>query len=67
MLACPITNQVKGYSFEVVLPSGLPVTGVVLADQVKSLDWQARRIRPAGQAPEDVIDEVFGKLQTLLS
>jgi mRNA-degrading endonuclease toxin of MazEF toxin-antitoxin module len=41
-LLCPITNQVKGYPFEVVLPSGGPVTGVILSDQVKSLDWRAR-------------------------
>ena len=41
-LLCPLTNQAKGYPFEVVVPLGLPVTGVILADQVKSFDWQAR-------------------------
>ena len=51
-LLCPITNQAKGYPFEVPLPEGLPVTGVVGADQVKSLDWRAQgfpaRRRPGG-------------------
>src|SRR5437660_9952142 len=42
-LLCPITSQVKGYPFEVTLPHGLPITGVVLADEVKSLDWRARK------------------------
>src|SRR5438270_8099109 len=42
-LLCPITSQVKGYPFEVPLPDGLAVAGVVLADQVKSLDWRARQ------------------------
>jgi mRNA interferase MazF len=41
-LLCPITNQVKKYPFEVIIPPGLPVTGVILADQVKSLDWRVR-------------------------
>ena len=41
-LLCPVTTQAKGYPFEVTIPDGLAVTGVVLADQVKSLDWQAR-------------------------
>src|SRR5947199_10236049 len=42
-LVCPITNQVKGYPFEVAVPQGLAVSGVILADQVKSLDWRERR------------------------
>src|SRR3954471_14030479 len=41
-LLCPITSQIKGYPFEVRLPDGLPVAGVVLADQIKALDWRAR-------------------------
>lgn len=43
---CPITRQVKGYPFEIVIPDGYPVVGVVLADQVKSLDWRARGTEP---------------------
>src|SRR5262249_26692473 len=50
-LACPITSQVKGYPFEVRLPEGLPVTGAVLSDHVKSADWQVRRSTWIGTAP----------------
>jgi mRNA interferase MazF len=41
-LLCPITSQIKGYPFEVEVPEGLSVNGVILSDQVKSLDWKAR-------------------------
>jgi mRNA interferase MazF len=66
-LLCPITNQVKGYPFEVLIPPGFAVTGVVLADQVKSLDWRARRADLIGALPEAVVGEVLRKLNTLLS
>lgn len=42
---CSITNPVKGYPFEVALPSGLAISGVVLPDQIKSLDWIARNFQ----------------------
>lgn len=66
-LICPITNQVKGYTFEVALPEGGPATGVVLADQVKSLDWRARRGDLRGSVPDSVVQEVLGKLGRLLT
>ena len=66
-LLCPITSQVKGYPFEVRLPRGLPVTGVILADQVKSLDWRARKAEVVCKVPEEVVQEVLLKLGTLLS
>ena len=59
LLACPITSQVKGYPFEVALTAGLPVRGVILADQIKSLDWRARRAELAGRAPASVFDDVL--------
>ena len=65
-LFCPITTQTKGYPFEVTVPRGLPVGGVVLADQVKSLDWRARKAELAGRLPVDAREEVLGKLGTLL-
>jgi mRNA interferase MazF len=65
-LFCPITSRAKGYPFEVALPPGLAVAGVVLADQVKSLDWRARRAKLAGHLPDDVSAEVVGKLAALL-
>jgi mRNA interferase MazF len=65
-LLCPITNQIKGYPFEVQIPHGLIVTGAVLADQVKSLDWRARKAELIGTLPEATIVEVLQKLGTLL-
>jgi mRNA interferase MazF len=66
-LCCPITGRVKGYPFEVEIPAGLPVAGVVLADQVKCLDWKARRAEIAVTAPPEVVAETLAKLATLLS
>ena len=65
-LFCPITSQVKGYPFEVPLPAGLPVSGVVLADQVKSLDWRRRQAQFSVRLPASVSAEVVGKLAALL-
>ena len=65
-LFCPITSQAKGYPFEVALPAGLPVSGVVLADHVKCLDWRTRRADYVGQAPEAVVAEVVRRLGLLL-
>ena len=65
-ICCPITSQIKGYPFEVPFPEGLPVKGVVLADQVKNLDWHVRRARLLCRAPADVVEEVTGKLLVLL-
>ena len=66
-LLCPITSQVKGYPFEVALPDGLPVTGVVLADQVKSLEWKARQCARLCAIPEQLVVQVLRRLNTLLS
>ena len=66
MLLCPITSQQKGYPFEVPLPTGLPVTGVVLADQLKSLDWRARQAEKIGQVPAATVEAVLARLQLLL-
>lgn len=65
-LVCPITTQVKGYSFEVSIPEGLEVRGVVLVDHVKSLDWQARRARFCCTVPAATMTEVLRKLAPLL-
>jgi mRNA interferase MazF len=64
---CPITHQRKGYPFEVAIPSGLRVTGVGLADQVKSLDWCARQVELICALPAETVAEVLAKLATLLS
>jgi mRNA interferase MazF len=65
-LVCPITSQVKGYPFEVALPHGLPIAGVVLADHLKSLDWRARRVECVGKLPAAVLREVLDRLAPLL-
>mgnify|MGYP001052191720 CR=1 FL=1 len=66
MICCPITNQQKGYPFEVALPDGVGVTGVILSDQVKSLDWRARQADFIIALPDDVVEDVLAKLRTLL-
>lgn len=65
-ILCPVTSQIKGYPFEVIIPAGLPVAGAVLADQVRSLDWRARKASRICELPLETTDEVLGKLQPLL-
>lgn len=66
MLCCPMTNQRKGYPFEVVIAGDTGQESVVLADQVKSLDWKVRKAVMKGTASIEVIAETLSKLQTLL-
>ena len=66
-LFCPITSQVKGYPFEVLIPAGLPIGGVILSDQIKSLDWRARRVDRICALPRETIREALRKLNTLLT
>jgi mRNA interferase MazF len=65
-LVCPITNQAKGYPFEVSVPSGCGVTGVVLADQLKSLDWKARQAAKIRRLRADALQDVLARLAPLL-
>jgi mRNA interferase MazF len=65
-LVCPITSQVKRYPFEVALPDGFAISGVVLADHVKSAEWAARRAQFVAKAPPEVMAEVTAKLRPLL-
>ncbi|HTV64433.1 MAG TPA: endoribonuclease MazF [Bryocella sp.] len=65
VLACPVTSQIKGYPFEVAI-SSRRIEGVVLADQVRSLDWRAREFTFADRAPEAAIVAVKELLMTLL-
>ncbi len=66
-LVCPVTNQQKGYPFEVMVPPNAGITGVILADQLKSLDWRVRQAELIGKLPEHTLSEVFAKLKTLLA
>ncbi len=65
-LFCPITSQVKGYPFEVPIPAGMEIGGVILSDQIKSLDWKARRAEFICELPESTIEEVIAKARALL-
>jgi mRNA interferase MazF len=65
-IGCPITRQAKGYPFEVVIPPNLPITGVVLCDQAKSLDWQARNATLICSLPDTVVSDIRHKLLTLI-
>ena len=65
-LFCLVTSQVKGYPFEVLLPAGLAASGAILSDQVKSLDWRVRKAKRLCTASEEVVEEVLGKILTLI-
>jgi mRNA interferase MazF len=65
-LVCPVTNQAKGYPFEVPVPAASGVNGVILADHVKSVDWKARRAEKLGRCPMDVLQEVLARLAPLV-
>ena len=65
-LVCPVTSRVKGYPFEVALPEGLSIGGVILADHLKSVDWKERHAEAAGHVPQEILDEVLSRLSPLL-
>ena len=65
MVCCPVTTQIKGYPFEVII-NAKDVSGAVLSDQVKNLDWRARKATPKGKASVEELDEVRAKIATLM-
>ena len=65
-ILCPITNQIRGYPFEVLITSGLAVSGAILSDQVKSLDWRAREAELICKLADNIISETLQKLSVLL-
>jgi mRNA interferase MazF len=66
-LLCPITDRVKGYPFEVPIPGNMEVTGAVLSDELKSLDWKAFKAELICRLPEATVSEVLRKIAALLS
>jgi mRNA interferase MazF len=66
LVAVPVTNQLKGYPFEVRLPSTMKTTGVVLCDQIKNLDWHARRAKYVETASPEVLKAIHERLILLL-
>ncbi len=65
-VVCPITNQAKGFSFEMPIPAGLAVTGVVLCDHVKSVDWRARKAEHLCTLPEPLVEAVSMMVRKLV-
>ena len=65
-LFCPITSHAKGYPLEVAIPKNSKISGVVLSDQIKSLDWQSRNVTFIAELPKSVIEEVSMKTKTLI-
>ena len=65
-LMCPVTSKAKGYPFEVPLPADLKVSGVVLADQIKSLDWRVRQAEFVCRVPVETVVDVIAKIQVLI-
>ena len=66
-LFCPITSRIKGYPFEAALPPGLAVSGVALADQVKSLDWREREATFSCSLPSDMLQRILDRVRLLLA
>lgn len=64
---CPMTHQIKGSSFEVIVPKGTGLSGAILSDQMRSLDWVARGATFHSKAPEDLVLEVIGRIEAILS
>lgn len=65
-VVCPITRKEKGYPFEVALPKNLAIEGIVLTDQVKSLDWRALQFTVKGHAPQEVVNDCLDLIHTFL-
>ncbi len=65
-LFCPITNKIKGYPFEVMIEDIISISGVALADQVKSLDWRARGLKFIASVNETILEDVIAKFEALL-
>jgi mRNA interferase MazF len=63
--ACPISSKVKGYQFQVILPPGLPVHGVVLCEHMRSLDWRVRKASYLGRMPDNILLQVRGVVRTI--
>ncbi len=65
-LFCPITEKVKGYPFEVDIPGNQKISGTILSDQIKSLDWRARKAKKIERMPDEVIQDVLAKIESLI-
>ncbi|MEO1342003.1 MAG: endoribonuclease MazF [Cyanobacteria bacterium J06635_13] len=67
VLACPVTNTIKGWRFEVILAPEMKTSGVVLTDQIRALDWQSRKVKFIEKATPEVVEEALAKTSVLVS
>ncbi len=65
-ILCPVTSRIKGYPFEVNIPDGFDVKGVILADQVKNMDWRVRQFLFINRLPEEILLDILKKLNVLI-
>lgn len=65
-VVCPVTSQAKGYPFEVAVPQGQRIGGVILSDHLKNLDWRQRQAQKAGKIPRSILDQVRARIAALL-
>jgi mRNA interferase MazF len=65
-IICPITSRARGYPFEVAIPDGHGISGIILVDQVRSVSWEKRYVKRAGVAPVQLLDDVRERLAALL-
>lgn len=65
-VVCPVTSHAKGYPFEVLLPPGQMIKGVVLSDHLKNLDWRQRQAQKAGRIPRSTLEQVRARIAALL-
>jgi mRNA interferase MazF len=64
-VVAPVTSKRKGYGFEVLIPDGVGVAGVVLPDQICNIDWRSRKAKLMAQMPAEVVEDVLAKVVTL--
>ena len=67
VLACPITNQLKGWKFEVILSKEMKTSGVILTDQIRVLDWQERGAKFVEKVTSEVLEEALAKISVLVT
>ncbi len=63
---CPLTSQVKGGGFEVAVPRGSGLSGVVLTDHLRSVDWIVRKASFHSKASEDLLSDVLARIEAIL-
>jgi mRNA interferase MazF len=66
VIVCPITSKIKDYPYEIKLSEGLEVKGVILADQIKNMDWKVRGASFICKIPEEIMEEVLSKIENII-